>query len=104
MTAERFLSLDEKLKFDIPPIDEDVVDYFLRREIKPISRNQIRTLHNIRPEMMDLHMLTSRFDSFWLWEAHKKYPDKFKDHIWALIEVEKIEKYMCGNGLTEVSK
>ncbi len=102
MTAEKLPSIDEKLKFKIPPIDEDVVDYFLRSEIKPISRTRIRGCYDFSSkEQMNQFMLESRLGSFWLWEAHKVFPEKFKDHIWALIEVEKIEKYMCGNRATE---
>ena len=100
MITKKPLSLDAKLKFTVPPIDEEVVDYFLRSQLTPISRRWIQGCYDFASnDQVNLFMLTARLDSFWLWEANKVYPEKFKEHIWALYEVEKIEKYICGDEL-----
>lgn len=97
--APKKVSLKKRLVYQIPPLDEDVVVYFLQKQIRPINKVGINAMVDFSSrDQMELYALISKLDSFWLWEAHKKYPEKFSEHFWAMYEVEKLVKYMAGDG------
>lgn len=67
------------------PLHEDVVDYFLVREILPITKFPERMLWEPNPGWYAEIYIRSRMNDYWLREAYLAFPEKVKAYDWAYV-------------------
>ena len=75
----------ERVEDVIPPVDDDVVDYFLAHGLLPITKIPHRMLWEPAPGRVAEASIASRMNDYWLREAYLAFPEKLAGHTWALI-------------------
>lgn len=84
MTASK-RPLEDRVEDIIPPLDGDVVDYFLAHGLLPVTKMPHRMIWEPSSGYAAEAYITARMNDYWLHEAYLAFPDKFAEHTWALV-------------------
>lgn len=98
MTASK-RPLKDRVEDVIPPVDGDVVEYFLTRGILPITKVPYQMSWDPTPGREAEAFIAAKMNDYWLHQAYLAFPEQVTGHIWALMRaVGCMGRHKAGDG------